>query len=95
MICEVFIIYNFNENISRWDTVMLLIWKVCLNILKILSTIKWDVSKVTNMKDMFYYATSFNQPLNWDVINVTTIRYVSLCNFINQLLNWDAKMLLI
>ena len=32
----------------------------------------WDVSKeVTNMSDMFRYATSFNQPLNnWNVSNV-------------------------
>ena len=28
----------------------------------------WDVSKVTNMEDVFRNASSFNQPLNnWDV----------------------------
>ena len=33
-----------------------------------------DVSNVTNMKDMFQGADSFNQPLNsWDVSNVTTM----------------------
>ena len=32
----------------------------------------WDVSKVTDMKEMFYNAHSFNQPLNnWDVSNVS------------------------
>ena len=36
----------------------------------------WDVSKeVTNMSDMFRYATSFNQPLNnWNVSNVKNMR---------------------
>ena len=32
----------------------------------------WDVSNVTNMKDMFEEANSFNQPLNnWNVSKVT------------------------
>ena len=32
----------------------------------------WNVSQVTNMSDMFHYATSFNQPIgNWDVSQVT------------------------
>ena len=31
----------------------------------------WNVSKVTNMRFMFYNARSFNQPLNnWNVSNV-------------------------
>ena len=35
----------------------------------------WDVSNVTNMREMFLHATSFNQPLNnWDVSNVTDMR---------------------
>ena len=33
---------------------------------------KWNVSKVTNMSEMFFYANSFNQPLNkWNVSNET------------------------
>ncbi|WP_422397931.1 BspA family leucine-rich repeat surface protein [Spiroplasma endosymbiont of Dasysyrphus albostriatus] len=32
----------------------------------------WNVSKVTTMKQMFYYAATFNQDLSkWDVSNVT------------------------
>ena len=33
----------------------------------------WDVSSVTDMKGMFCLAKLFNQPLNWNVSNVTTI----------------------
>lgn len=34
----------------------------------------WNVSSVTNMAEMFRYASSFNQPLNaWDVSSVTTM----------------------
>jgi surface protein len=34
----------------------------------------WDVSNVTNMDNMFYNASSFNQPLNnWNVSNVTNM----------------------
>jgi len=32
---------------------------------------KWDVSKVTDMDQMFYYALHFDQDIsNWDVSNV-------------------------
>ncbi len=32
----------------------------------------WNVSKVTNMSDMFSDATAFNHPIDkWDVRNVT------------------------
>ena len=35
----------------------------------------WDVSKVTNMQNMFTGAKAFNQPIgNWDVSNVTNMR---------------------
>jgi hypothetical protein len=34
----------------------------------------WDVSKVTDMSDMFFYAASFNQAVgNWNVNKVTDI----------------------
>ena len=36
---------------------------------------KWDVSRVTNMEEMFYYASEFNGDLTkWDVSRVTTMR---------------------
>ncbi len=35
----------------------------------------WDVSSVTNMRRMFYDATSFNQDIGaWDVSSVTDMR---------------------
>jgi surface protein len=37
----------------------------------------WDVSKVTDMYNMFSYAYAFNQPIgSWDVSNVTNMRYM-------------------
>merc|ERR1712032_360955 len=34
---------------------------------------KWDVSKVTDMRDMFYHASSFNSDISkWDVSRVKT-----------------------
>ena len=35
----------------------------------------WDVSKVTNMRNMFCGANAFNQPIGiWDVSKVTNMR---------------------
>ena len=46
----------------------------------------WDVSKVTNMEDMFRNASSFNQPLNnWNVSNVTNMYGMFEFNLINFL----------
>lgn len=33
----------------------------------------WNVENVTDMNSMFYLANSFNQPLDWDVKNVTNM----------------------
>ena len=47
---------------------------------------KWDVSKVTNMEDMFSYASSFNQDLSrWDVYAVTNmVRMFLSASYYNQ-----------
>lgn len=38
---------------------------------------KWDISNVTNMKDMFAYAIKFNKDIsNWNTSNVTSISLV-------------------
>lgn len=38
---------------------------------------EWDVSNVTNMSEMFSYASSFKGDLsNWDVSNVTNMRFM-------------------
>ena len=58
----------------------------------------WDVSKVTNMDEMFYRAHSFNQPLNnWNVSNdVKDMSYMfSRATSFNQPLNdWDVSNVL-
>lgn len=54
----------------------------------------WDVSNVTNMNDMFYGATNFNQPLdNWDVSSVTNMSgmFSGAEEFNQPLDNWDVS----
>ncbi len=54
----------------------------------------WDVSKVTDMKEMFYKAHSFNQPLNnWNVSNVTNMKgmFLGTSSFNQPLNNWDVS----
>jgi surface protein len=54
----------------------------------------WDVSNVTDMKNMFNRATSFNQPLNnWDVSNVTDMKnmFNRATSFNQPLNNWDVS----
>ena len=54
----------------------------------------WNVSSVTNMRQMFDNANAFNQTLNtWDVSNVTSMNEVFKNNIIfNQPLNnWDTS----
>ena len=53
-----------------------------------------DVSQVTNMENMFYYCSAFNQPLNnWDVSKVTNMENMFYdCSAFNQPLNnWDVS----
>jgi surface protein len=53
----------------------------------------WDVSNVTNMKGMFWDATSFNQNIsNWDVSNVTNMcRMFYIAESFNQdISEWDV-----
>ena len=54
----------------------------------------WDVSNVTNMENLFYGATSFNQDISrWDVSNVTNMSYMfSEAESFNQDIgNWDVS----
>ena len=49
---------------------------------------------MTDMKEMFYNAHSFNQPLNWNVSNVTNMeRMFSFASSFNQPLNnWNVAL---
>jgi surface protein len=54
----------------------------------------WDVSKVTNMSEMFSFCETFNQPLDsWVVSSVETMHYMFVdCESFNQPLNsWDVS----
>ena len=54
----------------------------------------WNVSNVTDMDNMFYGATKFNQPLNnWDVSNVTDMSWMfyGATKFNQPLNNWDVS----
>ena len=54
----------------------------------------WDVSNVTNMNQMFYYCTNFNQNINsWNVSNVTNMNEMfNNCNNFNQNINpWNVS----
>ena len=55
---------------------------------------RWDVSRVANMKDMFYGCERFNQSLSrWEVANVTNMEGMFFgCRSFNQSLKeWDVS----
>merc|ERR1719201_1280984 len=54
----------------------------------------WKVSDVTDMKDIFYGASAFNQDLSkWDVSAVTDMRtmFADASSFNQDLSNWDVS----
>ena len=54
----------------------------------------WDVSRVTNMSNLFYGMNDFNEPLNnWKVSKVNNMRNMfALCSEFNQpLSDWDVS----
>ena len=54
----------------------------------------WDVSKVTNMKEMFKFCSNFNFDLSkWNVSKVTNMyrMFVGCKNFKSDLSNWDVS----
>ena len=55
---------------------------------------EWDVSNVTNMKDMFYGCNNFNSNLSeWDVSKVTDMRFMfhNCEKFNSDLSKWDVS----
>jgi surface protein len=54
----------------------------------------WDVSNVTNMRQMFFFATAFNQDISgWDVNSVTNMGYMffSATAFNQDLSSWNVS----
>ena len=54
----------------------------------------WNVSGVTNMRNMFYNATSFNQPIgDWDVSNVADMSqmFADAISFNQPIGDWDVS----
>merc|ERR1711862_745554 len=55
---------------------------------------KWDVSRVTNMEHMFYYAESFNADISkWDVSKVKHMRnmFHAARSFNRDISEWDVS----
>ncbi len=54
----------------------------------------WDTSNVTDMRCMFYNATTFNQNISgWDTSNVTDMSYMfcGACAFNQNISGWDTS----
>ena len=54
----------------------------------------WDVSRVTNMKELFYGKSKFNQDLSrWDVSHVTSMKcmFAGATVFNQNLSRWDVS----
>ena len=53
---------------------------------------KLATTKVTDMKFMFYENSTFNQPIgNWDVSNVTNMRFMFIGDFNQPISSWDVS----
>jgi len=105
---------TFNQDISQWNTSNVLVTRRMFegqsfnqNINTKTVTINgstytaWDMSKVTNMENMFLSATLFNQPINnWNVSLVTnfnnfmtgkTFNDYSTANYDALLIGWASR----
>ena len=87
---------DFNEDISRWDTSNVTIMEGMFASCTFNQPLPWNVSKVTNMKEMFsgQFVGVFNQPLVWDVSSVVTMEGMFADNkTFNQPLVWNTSSL--
>jgi surface protein len=88
----------FNGNISSWQFTTDVTKNIDMASMLRATTVfnqdisGWNVSRVTNMSNIFVSTRNFSQDLSsWDVSNVTNMRYMFHdCNF-NAPLNWGAK----
>jgi surface protein len=88
---------EFNEDISEWDTSNVTTMEGMFSQCAFNKPLFKNVSKVTNMKDMFkgwMAVTVFNQPLDWDVSSVVTMEGMFIDNkTFNQPLIWNTTSL--
>jgi surface protein len=88
----------FNGNISSWQFTTDVTKNIDMASMLRATTVfnqdisGWNVSRATNMSNIFVSTRNFSQDLSsWDVSNVTNMRYMFHdCNF-NAPLNWGAK----
>ena len=62
---------SFNEDISKWDVsnvTDITMFNGCTSFNEDIS--EWDISKVTSMRKMFEEASSFNQELSTNILNI-------------------------
>jgi len=82
--------YDVEENIG-YITIDGL-FRNCVSITTINNLTSWNLSYITSLSSMFYYATLFNQDLSsWDVSNVTNMSYMFAgTDFNSSISNWNV-----
>ena len=79
-----------NENIRRYIILYMRDPGLLPEALRDISN--WDVSEVTNMRELFARFSEFNRPLNWDTRNVTDMSFMfGMCKNFNQPVNFDTR----
>jgi surface protein len=85
--------YNFNQDVSSWDTSNVIDMGYLFdNTLFNQDISHWNTSRVTNMEYMFR-GTPFNQSIgNWDVSNVRNMKWMfSRSSFNQDISEWDVS----
>lgn len=69
-------------------------FRSCTNLVMVPNMNNWDMSNVKDLNNMFYKASSFNQPIgNWDVSGVTTVTqmFLDASSFNQDISDWDVS----
>ena len=88
--------YEFNQDISSWDTSNVTEMNHTFDNLKVFNQdiSYWDVGNVTEMESLFESAESFNQDIgDWDVSNVTSMElmFSNAKSFNQDIGDWDVS----